>query len=144
MISSARIIITPPPLPIDSPPSSPNKFSELADDSCHPSPEIPHRSVCAIPNPINQTGIDNTPLVIRGGNLGGVANQGFNDDEVDEKNDFNSDIVSGATIEATNPAMLENNEVDTGYARNRDLDTFIANQEQLNPSNNANESPNIA
>lgn len=143
MISSARIIITPPPLPIDSPPSSPNKFSELADDSCHPSPEIPHRSVCAIPNPINQTGIDNTPLVISGGNLGGVANQGFNDDEEDERDEFHCDTSSTATIEATNAAVIENNEVDAGYTRNRDLQTLVDNQVKLNPSSNETESPKI-
>jgi len=143
MISSTRIIITPPPLPLESPPSSPTKFTEIADDSCHPSPEIPHRSVCAIPNPINQTGIDNTPLVISGGNLGGVANQGFNDDEEDEKDEFHTDTSNGKTIEATNPAVIENNEVDAGYTRNRDLDTFVANQMKLNPSTNENESPNL-
>lgn len=143
MISTTRIIVTPPPLPLESPPSSPTKFSDLADDSCHPSPEIPHRSVCAIPNPINQTGIDNTPLKITGGNLGGVANQGFNDDEVDENDEYHTDNANGTTIEATNPAVIENNEVDAGYTRNRDLGTFIANQEKLNPSTNDNESPNI-
>jgi len=143
VLSSTRIIITPPPLPLESPPSSPTKFTEIADDSCHPSPEIPHRSVCAIPNPINQTGIDNTPLVISGGNLGGVANQGFNDDEEDEKDEFHTDTSNGKTIEATNPAVIENNEVDAGYTRNRDLDTFVANQMKLNPSTNENESPNL-
>jgi len=144
MISSTRIIITPPPLPLDSPPRSPSpKRSELADDSCHPSPEIPHRAVCAVPNPINQTTIDNTPLVISGGNLGGVANQGFNDDEENDENDFDTDTASGATIEATNPAVIENNEVDAGYARNRDLNSFLDNQLKLIPSNKENESPNL-
>jgi len=143
MISSTRIIVTPPPLPFDSPPSSPTKFSELADDSCHPSPEIPHRSVCAIPNPIDQTGIDNTPIVITGGNLGGVANQGFSDDEEDEKDAFDADNESTTTIEATNPTIIDNNEVDAGYTRNRDLETFMANEEKLNPSTEKTESPNI-
>ena len=97
------------------PPCSPDP---LADDSCHPSPEVPHRTVCASPDPDSSAPVDfvaGDSLMVMGGNLGGMANQGFSPDE-DEEEDEEDDIAEGSDTE-TIPA----DESDAGYARNRDL-----------------------
>jgi len=97
------------------PPCSPDP---LADDSCHPSPEVPHRTVCASPDPDSSAPVDfvaGDSLMVIGGNLGGMANQGFSPDE-DEEEDEEDDIAEGSDTE-TIPA----DESDAGYARNRDL-----------------------
>ena len=59
-------------------------LAPAADDSLHPSPELPHRSVSSRPaaDAVDGEAAD-TAVVISGGNLGGVANKGFADDEVD-------------------------------------------------------------
>ena len=97
------------------PPCSPDP---LADDSCHPSPEVPHRTVCASPDPDSSAPVDfvagDSSLMVTGGNLGGMANQGFSPDDDDE--DEEDDIAESSDTE-TLPA----DESDAGYARNRDL-----------------------
>ena len=96
------------------PPCSPDP---LADDSCHPSPEVPHRTVCASPDPDSSAPVDfvaGDSLMVMGGNLGGMANQGFSPD--DDEEDEEDDIAEGSDTE-TIPA----DESDAGYARNRDL-----------------------
>merc|ERR1712088_596143 len=93
------------------PPCSPDP---LAEDSCHPSPEVPHRTVCASPDPDSSAQVDfvaGDSLLVMGGNLGGMANQGFSDDDEEEE-----DVAEGSDTE-TIPAE----DTDAGYARNRDL-----------------------
>lgn len=99
--------------PVEKPPT-PTRSPEVSDDSCHPSPEVPHRTVCAVPNPTDDQPQQDalTSLVISGGNLGGVANKGFSSDE-------------HPTVEAVvnNNAKTEApTEVDAGYKRVRTLD----------------------
>ena len=95
------------------PPCSPDP---LADDSCHPSPEVPHRTVCASPDPDSSAPVDfvaGDSLMVMGGNLGGMANQGFSpDDEEDEEDDI---------AESSDTETIAADEQDAGYARNRDL-----------------------
>ena len=96
------------------PPCSPDP---LAEDSCHPSPEVPHRTVCASPDPDSSAQVDfvaGDSLLVMGGNLGGMANQGFSPDDDDE--DEEDDVAEGSDTE-TIPA----DDTDAGYARNRDL-----------------------
>merc|ERR1719278_2319857 len=67
------------------PPCSPDP---LAEDSCHPSPEVPHRTVCASPDPDSSAQtvdfVAGDSLLVMGGNLGGMANQGFSPDDDDD------------------------------------------------------------
>ena len=95
------------------PPCSPDP---LADDSCHPSPEVPHRTVCASPDPDSSAPVDfvaGDSLTVMGGNLGGMANQGFSPDEDEDGEDDNAEGSDTETIAA--------DEQDAGFARNRDL-----------------------
>ena len=99
------------------PPCSPDP---LAEDSCHPSPELTHRKICASPDPdaSDQTDLPSPDAVmVMGGNLGGMANQGFSPDEEDECSD--GDTSEGSDTE-TLPAD-EAPQVDAGYKRDRDL-----------------------
>ena len=98
--------------PEDTPPRSPDP---LADDSCHPSPEVPHRTVCASPDPDSSDHEDfvaGDPVRVMGGNLGGMANQGFSPDE--EEADDN-------TPEGSDTDTLPADDADAGYERKRDL-----------------------
>ena len=63
---------------------SPNEGSD--EGSREPSPEVPDRVVCAVPDPIESNSDRDTfsNIVVTGSNLGGVANQGFTSDEEDE------------------------------------------------------------
>jgi len=82
------------------PPCSPDP---LADDSCHPSPEVPHRTVCASPDPDSSAPVDfvaGDSLTVTGGNLGGMANQGFSPDEDEDEEDDNAEGSDTETIAA--------------------------------------------
>ena len=97
--------------------SSPSPPPAASEDSCHPSPEIPHRSVSVKPDPGDGDDAVDAAVVVTGGNLGGVANKGFQDEEEDKEKEV---------VEATNPAVAEEAEVDCGYSRERDIDTLMA------------------
>ena len=91
-----------------------------SEDSCHPSPEIPHRAVSDRPDPaLGQDNVD-AAVVVTGGNLGGVANKGFQDEEEQEE-----DQTEGEVVEATNHAVTEQAEVDCGYSRERDIERHM-------------------
>ena len=94
-----------------------------ADDSLHPSPELPHRAVCARPDAVDSTsaGENKTSIIISGSNLGGVANKGFAQD--DEEEDF---VVHDMQTQNPDSDELGNSQVDCGYSRNRDPATLIA------------------
>ena len=96
------------------PPCSPDP---LAEDSCHPSPEVPHRTVCASPDPDSSAPVDfvdtGDSLMVVGGNLGGMANQGFSPD--DEENE------EGDCAEGSDTETIAADDTDAGYGRNRDL-----------------------
>ena len=112
---ATRIQVSPSP-----PPRSPDP---LADDSCHPSPEVPHRTVCASPDPDGSDPpslVDTTNVKVMGGNLGGMANQGFSPDDDDEEIMEPEESTSD-----TETLPADEIEVDTGYSTNGDtLDTL--------------------
>ena len=95
------------------------KSPDPADDSCHPSPEVPHRTVCAAPNPLDENDEEEpfSSLRIAGENMG-VANKGFSMEEngksEDEVNDDDKDTPASS-------------DVDAGYARQRELNKTIEN-----------------
>ena len=95
-----------------------------ADDSLHPSPELPHRAVCARPDAVdsaNSVTENTTSIIITGGNLGGVANKGFAQD--DEEEDFVVDDSQNSNSSNDEPGESQ---VDCGYSRNRDPQALIA------------------
>ena len=100
--------------PLDKP-ATPTRSPEAADDSCHPSPEVPHRTVCASPDPSeDKVESDNfSSIIVTGSNLGGIANPGFSADE-DQDNLENTDTVLKDDIKDT--------DVDAGYSRVRNID----------------------
>ena len=102
---------------VSSPPASPGR--DPAEDSCHPSPEIPHRAVCPLPDPPDTAQPDSADsgpgLVVSGGCLGGVANQGFAAEEEEEEK----------PTETTNPVLVELTETDCGYSRDRDIGAAV-------------------
>ena len=93
-------------------------LAPAADDSLHPSPELPHRAVSSRPaaDAVDGEAAD-TAVVISGGNLGGVANKGFADDEVDTGGEAepeaapsspsNCDQASEATADSGNPRVRD-------------------------------------
>ena len=93
-----------------------------SDDSLHPSPELPHRAVCARPDAVDLTNekVTDTSVIVSGGNLGGVANKGFaQDDEIDdEKNYPDTELEKNSELESES-------QVDCGYTRNRDLSQLV-------------------
>ena len=104
-----------------------------SEDSCHPSPEIPHRAVSDRPDPaLGQDNVD-AAVVVTGGNLGGVANKGFQDEEEQEE-----DQTDGEVVEATNPAVTEQAEVDCGYSRERDIERHMESANVGEIGENAN------
>jgi len=116
------------PLPESSTPS-PTRSPDPADDSCHPSPEIPHRQVCPLPDPSHSSPPGRSDqVVVAGGNLGGVVNVAFTSDENFGENDPNS----GNLTEATNISILNQeespDESDAGYTRQRNLEESIRSQ----------------
>ena len=95
--------------------SSPSPPPAVSEDSCHPSPEIPHRAVSVRPDPDQGEDKVDAAVLVTGGNLGGVANKGFQDEEEDEEEE-------GAVVEATNHAVREQSEVDFGISGEVDLE----------------------
>ena len=59
-------------------------------------------------------------VVVTGGNLGGVANKGFQDEEEEETEE------AGTVVETTNPAVRELSEVDFGNSSERELESEMA------------------
>ena len=94
-----------------------------ADDSLHPSPELPHRSVCVRPDAVDsaQNNENDASIIIAGGNLGGVANKGFTQE--DEEMD---DLDKSSEEEIAASPEPEPSQVDAGYSRNRDPAALIA------------------
>ena len=110
--------------------SSPSPPPGVSEDSCHPSPEIPHRSVSVQPDPGQGEDRVDAAVVVTGGNLGGVANKGFQDEEEDEDEEE-------AVVEATNTTVREQSEVDFGFSSDRDLESQM-------PSVDIGETANIS
>jgi len=106
-----------------SPPRSPDP---LADDSCHPSPELPHRTVCVAPDPdISDTEdiIPTNSLKVMGGNLGGMANQAFNPDDYRDEEGSDTATLSADDVQ----------ELDGAYGRNRNLQEVLDTVIPLSP-----------
>ena len=106
------------PPPIMEKPATPTRSPELADDSCHPSPEVPHRTVCAVPNPDNKEEEETavSSIIVSGGNLGGMANKGFEEgDEIPSEQQEESET-----------------DTDAGYRRVRKLDNETIESNVLN------------
>ena len=103
--------------PLMEKPTTPTRSPEAADDSCHPSPEVPHRTVCASPNPSDlKTEPENfSNVIVTGSNLGGIANPGFSADE-----DKSTEGQGKALDSAGDTASVT--DVDAGYSRVRSLD----------------------
>ena len=135
---------TPPP-----PMSTDSRATAAADDSCHPSPEIPHRTVCVEPepDPDRWPPPDNLPaVVVSGSRLGGIANIGFNADEDEEQaasTTTHNDGKLGETNEALhstnftsetdgeNTLDTGNDSTDAGYSRkNRNFEGFLQLSQQ--------------
>jgi len=118
-----------PSSPPASPTPSPNRSQDPADDSCHPSPEIPHRQVCQMPDGNESSDLPRADqVVVAGGNLGGVVNVAFTSDETfGDEDETGSDL-----IEATNVSIVNQeetlDETDAGYCRQRNLEETIQNQ----------------
>ena len=130
--------------------SSPSPPPALSEDSIHPSPEIPHRAVSVRPDPAQGEDQVDAAVVVTGGNLGGVANKGFQDEEEEEKEE------AGTVVETTNPAVRELSEVDFGNSSEREVEsempsvdigeTANISDENISPPTNAEEttSPSTA
>ena len=106
-----------------------------ADDSLHPSPELPHRAVCARPDAVDSgeagDAENTTSLVITGGNLGGVANKGFSEDEDIEVTDSTTEVDESQTDQSP-----EDSSTDCGYSRARDLASIAASDESEEENSN--------
>ena len=101
--------------------SSPSPPPAVSEDSIHPSPEIPHRAVSVRPDPGQGEDKVDAAVVVTGGNLGGVANKGFQDEEEVEEEG------AGAAVEATNPVVRDQSEVDFGNSIEQDLECQMPN-----------------
>ena len=105
---------------------SPADLTSAADDSCHPSPEVPHRTVCAAPNPLDDNGEDEqySSLRLAGGNLG-VANKGFSMDEITKDEESEGEDSGGGGDKQINADSTDVE--DAGYTRQRELANSIEN-----------------
>ena len=100
-----------------------------ADDSLHPSPELERRAVCARPDAVDSAEAGDgeasvTSVVITGGNLGGVANKGFSDDEIESPD---------PAPEAEHADQVQD-DVDAGYSRVRDPASLAASTQSQDPN----------
>ena len=129
--------------------ASPDTSSGANDDSLHPSPELPHRAVCARPDAVDSVANveSDTSIIVTGGNLGGVANKGFAQDDEVPYEDATDSVVTQSINENCDPEDVDN-EVDCGYSRNRDPASLLAgldasNNEAVETEDNSEDQPPI-
>ena len=104
-------------------------LAPAADDSLHPSPELPHRAVSSRPAADTVDGeAADTAVVISGGNLGGVANKGFADDEVDTGGEAAPEAAQSSPSNCDSAPEVP---ADSGYPRARDPASTPATSDPL-------------
>jgi hypothetical protein len=120
------------------PPRSPDSSrTTAADDSCFPSPEMPHRTVSVEPEPDLDRRPDSSLVpaaIISGSRLGGIANKGFTAEEEEEEGEKASEADATDKIsdnDVPEEAKSTEDAADAGYSRkNRTFEGFLQLSQQ--------------
>jgi hypothetical protein len=119
------------------PPRSPDSSrTTAADDSCFPSPEMPHRTVSVEPEPDLDRRPDSSSVpaaIISGSRLGGIANKGFTAEEEEEGENPSEADATDKNSDNNVPEEAKSTEdaADAGYSRkNRTFEGFLQLSQQ--------------